>query len=113
MLADEGTHIVKLFLNISKDEQRKRLQERLTKPDKHWKFNKDDLKDRDLWDDYQTAFAEALSQTSTDYAPWFVVPANRKWYRNLVVSSILVETLSDMDPRYPPRQEGLDQVVIR
>ena len=92
--------------------QRDRLQKRLQEPDKHWKFNKDDLKDRALWDDYQKAFAETLSKTSTDYAPWYVVPANRKWYRNLVVSRILIETLEDMDPRYPEPQEGLEGLVI-
>lgn len=112
MLSDEGTRVVKLFLNISKEEQRDRLQKRLEEPDKHWKFNKDDLKDRALWDDYQKAFSETLSMTSTDYAPWYVVPANRKWYRNLVVSRILIETLEDMDPRYPEPQEGLEDLVI-
>jgi PPK2 family polyphosphate:nucleotide phosphotransferase len=112
MLSDEGTRVVKLFLNISKEEQRDRLQKRLEEPDKHWKFNKDDLKDRALWDDYQKAFSETLSKTSTDHAPWYVVPANRKWYRNLVVSRILIETLEDMDPRYPEPQEGLEGLVI-
>lgn len=112
MLADEGTTIVKVFLNISKDEQKHRLQKRLDKPDKHWKFNKADIADRELWDDYQRAFEDALSETSTEYAPWYVVPANRKWYRNLVVSSILIETLEKMNPQYPRPEEELDDVVI-
>jgi len=112
MLADEGTTVLKLFLNISKDEQRQRLQDRLNEPDKHWKFNKADLADRELWDHYQRAFEDALSETSTDYAPWYVVPANRKWYRNLVVSSILIETMEKMDPQYPKPEEGLDDVVV-
>jgi PPK2 family polyphosphate:nucleotide phosphotransferase len=112
MLADEGTTIVKVYLNISKEEQRKRLQARLDEPDKHWKFNKADLADRAMWDDYQRAFEEAITETATDHAPWYVVPANRKWYRNLVVSSILIETLERMDPKYPEPEEGLDQVVI-
>lgn len=112
MLSDEGTRIVKLFLNISKDEQRERLQSRLDEPEKHWKFSKGDLKDRALWDSYQQAFQTAIAETSTEYAPWYVVPANRKWYRNLVVSSILIETLADMDPQYPKPEEGLDEVVI-
>jgi PPK2 family polyphosphate:nucleotide phosphotransferase len=112
MLSDEGTRIVKLFLNISKEEQKERLQARLDEPDKNWKFNKGDLKDRELWEDYQDAFREALQETSTPYAPWYVVPANRKWYRNLVVSSILIDTLEDMDPEYPEPEPGLDQVHI-
>lgn len=112
MLSDEGTRIVKLFLNISEDEQRERLQARLDERDKNWKFDEGDLRDRALWDAYQTAFQEALQETSTDHAPWYVVPANRKWYRNLVVSSILIETLEDMDPRYPEPDQGLDRVRI-
>lgn len=112
MLADEGTTIVKLFLNISKEEQRMRLQARLDEPDKHWKFNKADLADREMWDDYQRAFEDAISETSTEYAPWYVIPANRKWYRNLVVSSILIETLEKMDPQFPEPEEGLDQIVV-
>lgn len=112
MLADEGTTIVKLYLNISKDEQRKRLQARLDEPDKHWKFNKADLADREKWDEYQRAFEDAISETSAEHAPWYVVPANRKWYRNLVVASILIETLERMNPQYPEPEEGLDQVVI-
>ena len=112
LLSDEGTRIVKLFLNISAEEQKERLQARLDEPDKNWKFNKGDLKDRALWDDYQTAFTVALQETSTEYAPWYVVPANRKWYRNLAVSSILIETLEDMDPQYPDPEPDLDQVVI-
>jgi len=112
MLSDEGTRIVKLFLNISKEEQRERLQARLDEPDKNWKFRAGDLKDREAWDDYQSAFQDALQETSTPYAPWYVVPANRKWYRNLAVSSILIETLEDMDPRYPDPEPGLEQVTI-
>ncbi|MGD2101340.1 MAG: polyphosphate kinase 2 family protein [Acidimicrobiia bacterium] len=112
MLADEGTRIVKLFLNISKEEQKERLQARLDEPDKNWKFSKGDLRDRALWDQYQAAFEDALEETSTGYAPWYVIPANRKWYRNLVVSSILIETLEDMDPQYPEPESGLDEVTI-
>lgn len=112
MLSDEGTSVVKLFLNISKEEQAERLQARLDEPDKNWKFNKADLRDRALWDDYQEAFRVALQETSTEIAPWYVVPANRKWYRNLVVSSILIETLEKMDPEYPDPEPGLEEVVI-
>lgn len=112
MLSDEGTRVVKLFLNISKEEQKERLEARLDEPDKNWKFHKGDLVDRALWDDYQRAFEAAISETSTEHAPWYVIPANRKWYRNLVVSRILIETLEDMDPRYPEPEEGIDEVEI-
>jgi PPK2 family polyphosphate:nucleotide phosphotransferase len=112
MLADEGTTIVKIFLHISKDEQRRRLQARLDKPDKRWKFSKGDLDDRTLWDDYMAAYEDALTETSTEHAPWYVVPADRKWYRNLVVSSILVEILESMNPRFPPPSPDLDGIVV-
>ncbi len=112
MLADEGTTIVKLFLNISKDEQRERLQARLDNPEKNWKFRKADLDDRAIWDDYQKAFEVMLTKTSTEHAPWFVIPANRKWYRNLVVSRILIETISEMNPQYPAAEEGLEGLII-
>jgi PPK2 family polyphosphate:nucleotide phosphotransferase len=111
ILVDEGTTVVKLFLNISKDEQRERLQARLAESDKRWKFDVGDLEHRALWDDYIAAYEEALTLTSTEHAPWHVVPADRKWYRNLVVSSILIQTLEDMDPRYPPEPD-LDGVVV-
>lgn len=112
VLADEGTRIVKIFLNISKEEQADRLQARLSQPHKNWKFRKADLDDRALWDRFQEAYRQAIEETSTDYAPWYVVPANRKWYRNLAVSSILIETLESMDPRYPEPEGSLDDVVI-
>lgn len=111
LLADEGTTIVKLFLHISREEQRGRLQARLDEPDKRWKFSVGDLEDRKLWDDYIGAYEDALTRTSTEHAPWYVVPADRKWYRNLVVSNILIKTLEDMDPRYPPEPD-LDGVVV-
>ncbi len=101
MLADEGTTIVKLFLHISKDEQRERLQDRLDRPDKHWKFDPGDLGPRSKWDQYQEAFEVALARTSTESAPWYVIPANRKWYRNLVISEILVQTLESLDMTFP------------
>jgi PPK2 family polyphosphate:nucleotide phosphotransferase len=112
MLAEEGTRIVKLFLNISKEEQRRRLQARLDEPDKNWKFRDEDLEDRAQWDEFRKAYQDAIQETSTEHAPWFVVPANRKWYRNLVVSSILIETLESMDPQYPEPKGGLEAVVI-
>lgn len=113
ILSEEGTTIVKLFLNISKDEQKERLQARLDEPDKNWKFSRGDLADRELWDDYQEAFRVAIQETSTDHAPWYVVPADRKWYRNLVVSSILIQILEAMDLQYPDPEEDLDGIVIK
>jgi PPK2 family polyphosphate:nucleotide phosphotransferase len=110
-LVAAGTRIVKLYLHISKDEQAKRFQARLDDPNKRWKFRKGDLKERERWDDYTAAFEDALSQTSTAGAPWYVVPADRKWFRNWVVSRILVDTLEDMDPQYPPG-EDLSGVVV-
>jgi len=106
MLADEGTTIIKIFLHISKDEQRERLQARVDDPAKHWKFEMGDLAERELWDDYQEAFAEMLTETSTDEAPWYVVPANRKWYRNIVISQILVNALERIaSDSFPPNPE--------
>jgi PPK2 family polyphosphate:nucleotide phosphotransferase len=110
-LAAAGTRIVKLYLHISKEEQAERFQARLDDPSKQWKFRKGDLDERARWDDYRAAFEEALSRTSTDVAPWYVVPADRKWYRNWVVSRILVDMLAEMDPQYPPA-EDLSGVVI-
>jgi PPK2 family polyphosphate:nucleotide phosphotransferase len=112
MLADEGTTIIKLFLHISRDEQRERLQARLDEPHKNWKFEAGDLRPRSKWDDYQKAFEEVLERTSTKDAPWYIIPADRKWYRNIAVSEILIKTLEGLDMSYPPPAEGLDQIVI-
>ena len=112
LLADEGTTIVKFFLHISKDEQRERLQARLDEPDKHWKFAWATSRERARWDDYQAAFEAMLAETSTPWAPWYVVPACDKWYRNLVVSQILVETLESFAMDWPEPEDGLDDVVI-
>jgi PPK2 family polyphosphate:nucleotide phosphotransferase len=112
MLVDEGTTIVKFFLCIDRDEQRERLQARLDDPAKRWKFSSADLGERERWDDYRRAFEEALARTSTAYAPWYLIPANRKWFRNLAVAHILGETLEALDPRYPPAQPGIEDTVI-
>jgi len=101
MLAEEGTTIVKIYLHISKDEQKERLESRLENPNKHWKFNPDDLKDRALWTDFMETYEDLISKTSTKYAPWYVVPANRKWYRNLVVARIMVDTMKKLDMKFP------------
>lgn len=112
LLAQEGTTILKFFLHISKDEQKERLQARLDDPQKHWKFNVGDLKERALWKDYQNAYEDVLSKTSTAWAPWLIVPANRKWYRDLVISQVLVDTLKDLKMEYPIPKEDLSSVVI-
>ena len=101
MLAEEGTTIVKIFLHISKSEQKKRLETRLENPMKHWKFNPDDLADRARWDDFMVAYEDVISKTSTEFAPWFVVPADRKWYRNLCVARIMLDTLKKLDMELP------------
>lgn len=112
LLAEEGTTIFKFYLHISKEEQRQRLQSRLDDPSKHWKFNVGDLKERDLWDEYMKAYEAVLERTSTNYAPWYVVPADRKWYRDLVVAAILIQGLRKLDMHYPEPKEDLSQVVI-
>lgn len=112
LLVENGTRILKFFLNISKDEQKERLQERLDNPEKHWKFNSADLSKRKQWDAYQEAYEAAIRQTSTERAPWYAVPANRKWYRDLVVARAIRQTLEEMDPQYPPPEEGLDEITI-
>ena len=111
-LADEGTTIVKFFLHISKAEQADRLRARLDTPHKRWKFSKADLAERARWDDYVAAYEAVLSQTSTAWAPWYVVPADRKWYRNLVISRVLVDVLEGLDMRYPDPEDDLEGIVV-
>ncbi|GJM37926.1 MAG: polyphosphate kinase [Acidimicrobiales bacterium] len=112
LLTDEGTTIVKLFLHISKDEQRERLQDRLDEADKNWKFDSGDLRERAHWDQYQEAFRVMLERTSTVHAPWYVIPADRKWFRNLLVSEIIAATLEQLDMAFPPAEEGIRDLVI-
>ncbi|NNC88842.1 MAG: polyphosphate kinase 2 family protein [Akkermansiaceae bacterium] len=101
MLAEEGTVIVKFFLHISKEEQRRRLEARLVNPAKHWKFNPDDLADRALWGEFMEAYEDLIERTSQKHAPWYIIPADRKWYRNLCVARIMVDTLRSLDMKYP------------
>lgn len=108
LLAEEGTTILKFFLHIDAEEQRERLLARLDEPAKNWKFNPGDLKERQLWGKYQQAYEDVLSKTSQDCAPWIIVPANRKWYRDLVISAALVDTLKDLKMEYPTPAENLD-----
>jgi len=111
-LTRNGITVLKFFLHISKDEQKRRLEARLADPDKRWKFSKNDIKERAFWDDYQRAFEDAINACSTGHAPWHVVPANKKWYRNLAVARTIADTLEAMDPRFPPAEEGLKNVTI-
>lgn len=101
LLHENGTTIVKCYLHISKDEQRERLQARVDDPDSHWKFNPDDLKERAFWEEYRKAFNDCITKCNTEHAPWHIIPCDRKWYRNLVVSELLRKTLEDLDPQYP------------
>jgi PPK2 family polyphosphate:nucleotide phosphotransferase len=112
LLTDTGTCVVKVMLHISKDEQRDRLQARVDHAKKRWKFNPADLAERARWDSYQAAYEEALRETSTDRAPWYCIPADRKWYRNWAVLRILVETMEEMDPQWPEATEGVEGTVI-
>ncbi|MBI1933241.1 MAG: polyphosphate kinase 2 family protein [Ignavibacteriales bacterium] len=105
LIYQNGTVILKFFLNVSKDEQKKRFLERLEKPSKNWKFSSADLKERELWDEYQKCYEEAISETSTKYAPWFIIPANHKWFTRLAISEIIVDTLKKLKIEYPKLDE--------
>lgn len=111
-VSKNGTTILKFFLNISKEEQKERLLDRIEETEKHWKFSAGDLKERALWDDYMKAYATVFDETSTRESPWFVIPADRKWYARLLVSQIILETLEKMNPQFPNLSkedtEGLD-----
>ena len=108
LLHESGTTILKFFLHISKDEQKERLEERIRDPEKRWKFNEGDLEERKLWEKYMATFEAVLAATSTDHAPWYIVPANRKWYRNLVVAEHVVGALEDMKLKTPPAPVGVN-----
>lgn len=112
LLSDTGTTIRKFYLHISKEEQKERLQARLDNPDKNWKFDKGDLEQRRRWDAYMAAFEEALTQTSTAEAPWYIIPSDQKWYRNLAISRVLVQTMRDMAFELPKVKEDLSSIVI-
>ncbi|WP_030322980.1 PPK2 family polyphosphate kinase [Streptomyces flavochromogenes] len=108
-LADDGVTVVKVFLHISYEEQRRRLLERLDNPEKHWKFNLGDIEERGMWPAYQKAYEIALKRCTTDEAPWYLVPADRKWYRNWAISRLLLEHLEELDPTYPPGNFDVDE----
>ena len=114
LLVDEGTVILKFYLNINLEEQAERFLDRLQEPDKHWKFNPGDLDDRKLWDDYMQAYEDMLNKTSTNWAAWYVIPSNKKWYRNLLIATIVRDTLVDMKMEFPaptPDLERYRQIV--
>ena len=112
LLTDNGVTILKFYLHISAEEQKERLLARLEKPHKRWKFNPDDLKERKLWGDYMAAFETAFQRCSPANAPWHIVPANKKWYRSLIISEKIVETMENLNMKYPQPVAGLDDVVI-
>ena len=107
-----NTTVLKFFLHISKDEQKRRFEKRLERPDKHWKFSSNDIKERERWDEYQVAFEDVLNRCTTKYAPWYIVPANKKWYRNLVVARVIADTLEAMNPQYPSVDENFKNIMI-
>jgi len=112
LLTDTGTVILKFYLHISKDEQRERFQERIDIPSKNWKFSFKDLEKRKQWDDYMAAYNEMLEKTSTTSAPWYVIPANQNWYRNLAITRVIVDTLKVLDPKFPPPEGDVSGVVV-
>jgi PPK2 family polyphosphate:nucleotide phosphotransferase len=112
MLDDEGTALVKVFLHVSKEEQRERLQERIDDPEKRWKFRRDDLKVRERFDEYVAAYEDALTETSTDWAPWYVVPADRNWLKAAAVAQLLVDALERLDPHLPAPEPGSESLQV-
>jgi PPK2 family polyphosphate:nucleotide phosphotransferase len=112
LLAETGTAILKFYLHISKDEQKQRMEDRLSDPKKQWKFSMGDLPVRERWDDYMAAYEDAIGKCNTEAARWYIVPANHKWYRDLVVMKTVVNALEQMNPQYPPPEAGLNQVII-
>lgn len=113
MLADEGVTVLKFFLHISKEEQRERLQERIDIKEKRWKFAHGDLEERKLWSTYQKAYGDMMSKTSQKHAPWYVIPGDSKWYRNLVISKILVKKLESFKMKYPNPEKGLAGLIVK
>ena len=112
LLSNSGTTIIKFYLHISKEEQRERFQERIDIPEKNWKFSFEDLEKRKQWDDYMAAYEEMLQQTTTEAAPWYVIPSNQNWYRNLVIERVIVNTLRQLDPQFPPPEGDVSGVVV-
>jgi PPK2 family polyphosphate:nucleotide phosphotransferase len=112
LLTHEAVTVLKFYLHISQDEQKRRLEERLENPRKHWLFSENDLKERERWDEHMSAFEEAINNCSTEYAPWYVVPGNKKWFRNLVIARTIVDTLNELDPQFPPLDEEHKDIKV-
>jgi len=112
LLASTGTTILKFYLHINKEEQRERFQERIDVRAKNWKFSFEDLEKRKQWDDYMAAYEEMLQQTSSEQAPWYVIPANQNWYRNLAIERVIVSTLRQLDPQFPPPERDVSGIVV-
>jgi PPK2 family polyphosphate:nucleotide phosphotransferase len=112
LLHDTGTTILKFYLHISKEEQRERFQDRVDRPEKHWKFSFEDLEKRKMWADYMAAYEEMLQRCTTPWAPWHVIPADRKWYRNVAVTRVIVNALRKLDPQFPSQEADLSDVVV-
>ncbi|MFQ5421442.1 MAG: polyphosphate kinase 2 family protein [Anaerolineae bacterium] len=112
LLTETGTTILKFYLHISPDEQKKRFQQRLDDPAKHWKFSVEDLEKRKFWGDYMAAYEEMLHNCTTLWAPWYVIPADQKWYRNLAISRAIIHTLRQLNPQYPEPEDDLEGIVI-
>jgi PPK2 family polyphosphate:nucleotide phosphotransferase len=113
MLSHEGVTVLKFFLHVSKDEQKRRLEERLENPRKYWLFSENDVKERERWDEHMEAFEDAINNCSTKYAPWYVVPGNKKWFRNLVIARSIADTLEEMDPQFPPLDKKYKDIKIK
>jgi PPK2 family polyphosphate:nucleotide phosphotransferase len=112
MMAETGTVLLKFFLHISKDEQKKRLEQRLADPEKHWKFDPQDLEERKYWDDYQEAYKQAIAETNADHAPWYLIPADSKTHRNLAIASVVLETMESMKLAYPSAHPEYAKIKI-
>jgi PPK2 family polyphosphate:nucleotide phosphotransferase len=112
LLHEDNTAIIKFYLHISREEQKERLEARRDTPDKQWKFHTSDLAERARWDDYMLAYEDAINKCSTEYAPWYVIPANKKWYRNVVIARTIADTLEAMDPQFPVPEEDIEGIVI-
>ena len=112
-LVDNGIRLVKLFLNVSKERQRARFLQRIDRPEKNWKFSASDVRERQFWDDYQLAYSEMLTHTSTSWAPWYVLPADHKWFTRICAAAVIAQTLIDIDPRYPVPDEAAQQELVR
>lgn len=113
LLAENNATILKFFLHISKDEQKERLEERLQSPEKNWKVNLSDFEDRKHWNDYMEAYEDVITRCNGSNAPWFIIPANKKWYRNVAISTVILQALEDLDMRFPPPPCDLSKIVIK